>query len=40
MLEPLGDRTYVDAHLGDGIMRVRANPDFEASSGDTVYLQL
>ena len=38
VLEPLGDRTYVDVSLGDSIVHVRAEADFEAASGDTAYV--
>lgn len=38
VLEPLGDRTYVDVNLGGGVVRVRADADFEASGGDTAYV--
>lgn len=38
VLEPLGDRTYVDVAVGDYIFKVRADADFEADTGTTVYL--
>ena len=39
VLEPLGDRTYVDVKLGEGFVRVRADADFEAAGGDTAYIR-
>jgi multiple sugar transport system ATP-binding protein len=40
VIEPLGDRTYVDVQIGNHILKVRADADFEAASGDTIYLEL
>lgn len=38
VLEPLGDRTFVDVTVGDHTIRARADADFEAQSGDKAYL--
>ena len=38
VLEPLGDRTYVDVEIGEHILKVRADADFTAETGATVYL--
>lgn len=39
VLEPLGDRTYVDVEVGDHTLKVRADADFEAETGDTIHLE-
>lgn len=39
VLEPLGDRTYVDVHLGKHPLKIRAEADFMAKTGDTIYIQ-
>jgi ABC-type sugar transport system ATPase subunit len=38
ILEPLGDRTYVDIELGNHTIKARADADFVAKSGETIYL--
>ena len=38
ILEPLGDRTYVDVQIGGHILKVRADADYEADTGTTVHL--
>lgn len=38
VLEPLGDRTYVDVQLGERTLKVRAEADYQADTGDVVYL--
>lgn len=38
VIEPLGDRSYVDVQLGEQLIKVRADPDFEAFSDDAVWL--
>lgn len=38
VVEPLGDRTYVDVEIGNHILKVRTDADYEASTGDTVHL--
>ena len=38
VIEPLGDRTYVDVEVGSYVLKVRADADFEAETGDTIYL--
>lgn len=38
VVEPLGDRTYVDVEIGDHILKVRVDADYEAATGDTVHL--
>ena len=38
VLEPLGDRTYVDVEIGEHILKVRADADFNAEVGTDVYL--
>lgn len=40
VLEPLGDRTYVDIHVGSHTLKARANANFEAATGDIIYLDL
>jgi multiple sugar transport system ATP-binding protein len=40
VLEPLGDRTYVDVQVANHTIKARADADFEAASGDTIYLEL
>lgn len=37
--EPLGDRTIVDMQLGDTSVKVKADPEFAASSGDTLHMR-
>ena len=37
--EPLGDRTIVDMHLGAATVKVKAEPEFAASSGDALGLR-
>ena len=39
VIEPLGDRTYVDVQLGKTTLKVRADADFVGKSGETVYIQ-
>ena len=39
VLEPLGDRTFVDVTLGNTSIRARADADFNGQTGDTLYLQ-
>jgi multiple sugar transport system ATP-binding protein len=34
--EPLGDRTIVDMHIGQATVKVKAEPDFAAASGDSL----
>jgi len=36
VLEPLGDRTFVDIELGDNTIKARADADFTAQSGDAI----
>lgn len=40
ILEPLGDRTYVDVRVANHTLRARADADFEAATGDTIFLEL
>jgi multiple sugar transport system ATP-binding protein len=40
VVEPLGDRTYVDVQVGKHILKARAAADFAAAIGDTIYLEL
>lgn len=39
VLEPLGDRTFVDIHIQDETIKLRAEPDFTANEGDAVWMQ-
>jgi multiple sugar transport system ATP-binding protein len=39
VLEPLGDRTYVDVHLGKTPLKIRANAEYMAKPGDTIFIQ-
>lgn len=39
ILEPLGDRTFVDVVLGSTTIRARADADFSGASGDFVYIK-
>jgi multiple sugar transport system ATP-binding protein len=39
VLEPLGDRTYVDVQLGKSTLKIRANADYLAKTGDTIFIQ-
>ncbi|MGJ3239897.1 MAG: ABC transporter ATP-binding protein [Anaerolineae bacterium] len=36
--EPLGDRTYLDVQVGEQILKVRADADYSADSGDLIHL--
>jgi multiple sugar transport system ATP-binding protein len=36
ILEPLGDRTFVDIEMGSYIVKARADADFQADSGDAI----
>ncbi|MEO1288692.1 MAG: TOBE domain-containing protein, partial [Chloroflexota bacterium] len=38
ILEPLGDRTYVDVQIGKYTLKVRADADYHADSDDTVHI--
>lgn len=38
ILEPLGDRTYVDVKVADYTIKVRMDADYDADSGDNVHL--
>lgn len=38
VLEPLGDRTYIDVKVGADTLRVRASADYEGNSGDDIHL--
>ncbi len=38
VLEPLGDRTYVDVEVGGYTLKVRADAEFQANSGDPIHL--
>lgn len=38
IVEPLGDKTFVDVTLGDHTIKVRTSPDFAAESGDSTWL--
>jgi multiple sugar transport system ATP-binding protein len=38
IVEPLGDKTFVDVALGNQTIKVRASPDFVAQSGDPIWL--
>jgi multiple sugar transport system ATP-binding protein len=40
VIEPLGDRTYVDIRLGEYTLRARAHADFEAHTGQTVWMEM
>lgn len=40
VIEPLGDRTYVDVQVGKQIMKVRADADFDADTGTPVDLSI
>jgi multiple sugar transport system ATP-binding protein len=38
VIEPLGDRTYVDVEVGSYVLKVRTDADFKAETGDTIHL--
>ncbi|MBI1255896.1 MAG: ATP-binding cassette domain-containing protein [Chloroflexi bacterium] len=38
VIEPLGDRTIIDIHVGQSNVKVKASPAFEASPGQTLWL--
>ena len=40
VLEPLGDRTIIDIHVGQSNVKVKAAPSFEASPGQTLWLNV
>lgn len=40
ILEPLGDRTFVDVELGGHTIKVRAVPDFAGQEGEQVWMQI
>ncbi len=39
VVEPLGDRTIVDMHLGSASVKVKADPEFSARSGDHLVMR-
>lgn len=39
ILEPLGDRIFVDVTLQDGSIKARVDPDFQGSEGDTIWMR-
>jgi multiple sugar transport system ATP-binding protein len=39
VIEPLGDRTYVDVQLGKTTLKIRSDADFVGNSGETIYIQ-
>ena len=40
VLEPLGDRTIIDIHVGQSNIKVKASPSFEATPGQTLWLKV
>jgi multiple sugar transport system ATP-binding protein len=39
VIEPLGDRSYVDVHLGNTMLKIRTDSDYTAKTGETIHIE-